>query len=114
VWIRTARPAVVEEPFDPRLSPSLLSPVYAAIWLVDELSEPSEYFHQSVKELAIWLAVVTIATLLLLGLTIATFNRCLGRMPEHGAPPKAAPRSPAGLLRRDSSSSVRASAPGGS
>ncbi|MHB1556222.1 MAG: ABC transporter permease [Isosphaeraceae bacterium] len=107
-------PASGTEPFDRRLRASLLSPVYASIWLVDELGEVDIFFRQGVNGLAIWLALVTVATLLLLGLTIATFNRCLGRMPEHGSRPRTVPRSLAGLLRRDPSAAVQATSPGGS
>lgn len=114
IWTPEGRVVFTEEPLDPRLRASLASPVYASIWLVDELDNVDMVFRQGVSGLAIWLAVVTIATLVLLGLTIATFNRCLGRMPEHGSRPRAVPRSLAGLIRKDSSAAVRAPSPGGS
>ncbi len=113
IWQPVGRAGFSQEPFDSRLRASLASPVYASIWLVDELDNVDRYFRQGVSGLAMWLAVVTIATLVLLGLTITTFNRCLGRMPEHGSRPRAAPRSLAGLFRKDSSAAVRAPSTGG-
>ncbi len=111
LWRRIAQPPIEDEPYDPRLGPSLLSPIYATIWLVNELSEPTLFFRQGVGALATWLGIATIATLVLLAVTIRTFDRCLGRMPEYGSPPKTRSRGLAGLLRRGPSTAVRSPSP---
>jgi ABC-type transport system involved in multi-copper enzyme maturation permease subunit len=72
---------------DERMGPALLSPIFAGGFLTAMISEPYGPPHQfdGVFEWGmIWIVVLTTVSGLLYWLTLATFDRCMGRVPEHG------------------------------
>jgi ABC-type transport system involved in multi-copper enzyme maturation permease subunit len=71
----------------PEVGAALLSPVFAGETLTGIMTNPFLLLDQAAPLFlwgAIWVVVLTVGAGLLYWLTVVTFDRCLGRMPERG------------------------------
>ena len=59
-----------------------VSPVYAISAVVNQLCRPDASWAPKIEEVAVCTGGVAVASFLILGMTIATFDRRMGRMPE--------------------------------
>jgi ABC-type transport system involved in multi-copper enzyme maturation permease subunit len=71
------------------------SPLYVIEAIIEALAWPQPFARGLFMGAAVRDACVVIASLLVLGAAIRTFDRCMGRMPEWSRPPRAASRTPA-------------------
>jgi ABC-type transport system involved in multi-copper enzyme maturation permease subunit len=72
---------------DERMGPALLSPIFAGGFLTAMIGEPyapPQQFEGVFGWGMIWIIVLTTLSGLLYGLTLLTFDRCMGRVPERG------------------------------
>ncbi len=63
-----------------------LSPIVTVFGIVASLSRPGDSTRDFLWWATIWDVCTLVVALGFLWLTVRTFERCLGRMPEHGAP----------------------------
>ena len=67
------------------------SPINAVTALVSQLISPNDWWSLNVEEVAVCTGGVAIAAMVILGATIATFDRQTGQMPERGRPRRVGP-----------------------
>jgi hypothetical protein len=61
-----------------------VSPIYAVTAIVNQLCWPDRGWYPKMGSVAVCTGGVAVAAVLILGTTIATFDRQMGRMPERG------------------------------
>jgi ABC-type transport system involved in multi-copper enzyme maturation permease subunit len=71
------------------------SPLYVIAAIIEALAWRQPFARDLMAGAAVRAACVVIASLIVLGATIRTFDRCMGRMPEWGGHPRDASRSQA-------------------
>jgi ABC-type transport system involved in multi-copper enzyme maturation permease subunit len=72
--------------FRPHSTPAALSPIMAAMDFVDGLAFRTIHFHNYMLGVMLWDLLVAAVAFVLLEVSVRIFDRCLGRMPERGAP----------------------------
>jgi hypothetical protein len=72
--------------FGPNTPAAALSPVMVAADFVNGLAFRTNYFRGYMSSVILWDILVAVVAIVLLEWTVLTFDRCLGRMPERGAP----------------------------
>ncbi len=70
----------------PHTPAAALSPVMVAADFVDGLAFRTIHFRDYMSSVILWDILVAVVAIVLLEWTVRTFDRCLGRMPERGAP----------------------------
>ncbi len=75
----------------PHTPAAALSPVMVAMDFVDGLAFRTIHFRSYMSSVILWDILVALVAIVLLEWTVRTFDRCLGRMPERGAPQGAYP-----------------------
>ena len=68
-----------------------VSPIYATTAIVSQLCMPDEWWGFKMEEIAGCTTGVAAFSILILMATVATFDRKMGRMPEHGSKPRRVP-----------------------
>src|SRR5262249_6239856 len=71
-----------------------LSPIFAAVNLCENVVLAHRDLRWTLSVTTLWLVAVAGAAALLLALTYATFDRCLGRMPDWDDEFRLGPRPP--------------------
>ncbi len=77
--------------FHPNAQVAALSPFMVTAVFVNNLELRTPRFRDYMWGVTLWDIVVAVVAVVLLELTVRSFDGCLGRMPEHGAPLAAHP-----------------------
>ncbi len=75
---------------DTRMAPhapaAALSPFMVTVEFVNALAFRTSHVRSYMWGVMLWDLLVAVVAIVLLELTVRTFERCLGRMPDHGTP----------------------------